>query len=272
MSPIAQYHSCLDYLRDVYAMESTANSQVNLASFAKSLGIAPSTLHMILNGKRNLTIKHIQNLSTLMKLNPTERDYLETLFLRNHSEQRGIKSQYDTKLKELANSIRVERRRQTNRFVLSDWRIPMVLIYLWDVIGTSQLNDERRDQFAKKFHVSVKQLNSWIEACSAAGFLKMNQNGSVHLIMDGIARKISQKNYLRAVLKELSDRVNTEYEDPAHVFRSFTFSVSPENLKTLKSEINDLFESYMVQKADSSSIVVTAFAGVMPPTKHESKI
>lgn len=117
MKPIISYTSCLEVLKDAYTTEVSGNPHSNLKSFAHSMGMAQSTLHMILNGKRNLTLKHLQRLSDLLKLVPHERDFLETLFLRSKSVDGCTNVTYARKLRRLAEQPQIERLLSRPRYV-----------------------------------------------------------------------------------------------------------------------------------------------------------
>lgn len=277
MRPITEYSSCLDLLRDAFANASASDRQANLKSFAKSMGIAISTLHMLLNGKRNLTLKHVQTLATSLKLAETERSFIETLFLRDYSRKIKVKgaiessrSHYANRLQDLRDAAHMDRVRYVDRFTLSDWRIPALLIYLLDVFDANLSNSEQADWqvLSERFQLPEKTIREWVDRLQNLGFVKFNSKEGQYIIMDGVARCIPQTKYLTSVLRQFLHRISSHYTDPLHVFRSFTFFIAPEDLPSLKAELNDIFERYANRRGTSSDVIATAFLGIIPVTKQ----
>jgi uncharacterized protein (TIGR02147 family) len=269
MREIFECGTCSGVLRDAFESAKRDHPQTTLAVFAASLGLSTSGLHMLLSGKRKLTAQQVQRLARALRMSPTERDYLDTLFLREQADDDDSKRYYDEKLSTLAKCRRIRRLRRSDKSLLASWRLPALLVYLWDRDGSSSRNGLEPDdmsEIARRLGVSEAQLSGWLSQCRKAGLIDTAKDGQTHVILDGMTRQLPQKSYLRDVLAELARRVDRSFSDPLHLLRAFTFSIEPERLDALRADLGALFESYMVRPTAGSktAAVVTAFVGVFP--------
>jgi uncharacterized protein (TIGR02147 family) len=70
---ITQYSDYREYLRNVLEEKQQKNSRYSLRSFAKTIGVAPSSLSSALSGTRGLSTQHAQIVGKKLGLGVLER-------------------------------------------------------------------------------------------------------------------------------------------------------------------------------------------------------
>jgi uncharacterized protein (TIGR02147 family) len=203
---------CLQVLRDDFATRRAADPRVTLAVYARELGLGPSALHMILAGKRNLTLAVVQRAAVALRLSPEERDHFETLYLRSQAEDEATRAHYDRKLRGRAAAVTPARRvRRGDQRLLAQWQVPVLLVWLWDMLGSADVERLERDHagwLARRLGLARAQLTELLDHCRRSGLTAVGADGYTHLLLDGIGRQIPQKTYLKHVLAEMLRRVD----------------------------------------------------------------
>lgn len=83
------------FLKAFYDEAKQISKKFSHRYFALRAGFSsPNFLHLVINGKRNLTERYIQSFASAMKLEPEEKRYFETMVLHNQAKERGIKDYY----------------------------------------------------------------------------------------------------------------------------------------------------------------------------------
>lgn len=77
---VFEYLDFREFLSDYYTFRKAQDSSFSYRSFSASLGIkAPNFLQWIIDGKRDLSLKNIKPISTILNLDDNEADYFDTL-------------------------------------------------------------------------------------------------------------------------------------------------------------------------------------------------
>ncbi|MBF0301033.1 MAG: TIGR02147 family protein, partial [Oligoflexia bacterium] len=73
---VFNFDSCREYLKQVLLSKKKLNPYLGIRNFTKKAGIkSPSTISMIINGKRNLTINMAEKIADILHLTGKRRLY-----------------------------------------------------------------------------------------------------------------------------------------------------------------------------------------------------
>jgi uncharacterized protein (TIGR02147 family) len=107
-----------DYLAGIVELERQNVHGASLRTFADRLGIGLSTIKMVLDGSRNLTIKNIHSIATRLNLVKLEHEFFESLVLRDQAEDDDVRAHYEKKIQQFRIESKNKRFRISNSTVM----------------------------------------------------------------------------------------------------------------------------------------------------------
>lgn len=269
MKTIRDYHSFRDFLKDVFLEEKNSSKRVTLNEYASKFGLSGPTLNMIFSGARNLTIGNLHEISRVLKFSTSDREYFEALVLKDQAEDKETKSYYSRRLKEISRKTKVKSIRVSDKRILSNWIVPALLIYLIDfenIKSGENLKELDFNLIAKKFSLTPSEVQSFIRIFQQMEMLTIDKDDSVHIYFDKLTHHFPQKEYIKAVLTELAQRIDSDFENKQTLFRGLTFSIEKSQVSNLRRELLDVFEKYMAKNSENKdeNIIIQALVGLFP--------
>jgi uncharacterized protein (TIGR02147 family) len=269
MKSIFYYTLYRTFLKDRLVATKENNPKMNLGVFAKKMGLSQSSLNMILSGQRNLTVENIFSVAKFLKLSPVEHDYFENMVLRDQSEEgTPHRRYYEVKLKKIRRFAKIENISVTDKTLLSNWRIPALLIYLMDRKRqpSEELSQDEIRHIANRIQLPGKEIEKLMQKFFKSGLLSYTSDKQLHIEFDKLSSKISQKNYVSSIHGEFQKRVDEIFDDQNSIYRGFVFSLRKEAIPNFRDDILALYERYMadIDKDVRKNILVQSIAGMFP--------
>jgi uncharacterized protein (TIGR02147 family) len=272
MKSIFDYSSFRKFLKEGYLREKKASKHTTLALYAKRFKMSAASLNMIFSGSRNLTLQNLHFIAKTLKLSKEEHEYFEAMVLREQSKQDPIVSRYySQKMKNSLKSVPIKNVRISDRAIVSDWLLPVLLLYLVD-FEFKKNNAKEMDEsklaleIAAKFHVSVERLVPLFKVIKTSDLIQIQADDQVHIMFEKITSDTPQREYFRNVLKQQLDRLDSDFKRPDTMSRAFAFTVEKSAIPDLRLEITAVFERFMskVSEQTEENTLLQAYAGYFP--------
>lgn len=272
MKSIFSYSSVQRYLQDRFQLEKAQGKGVTLAKFASQLGMSGSMFNMIIEGSRKLSVEKAHDIAQAFRMTYEEEEYFEALLLSEQAPA-GQMSFYRRRLNRLKKSMSVQRVSTSLNFILSQWYLPALLIYLVDIAELQDhgLSQAQYDAIEQKFRIQRKDIDRAISEFRKAGFLTLKTGEKPHIVFSKLTTKIPQKAFIKSAIQESLRRVETDFENSETAFHSHTFSIHQDTIPELVSEYKALIEKHMASfdSADQTSMVVQTGFQLFPVIKNK---
>lgn len=246
------FTSFRQYLSELIESERKSGNGTSLRSFAERVGIGLSTLKMVLEGERNLTIKNIHVISESLNLSKSEHDYFEAMVLRDQADDVLVKSYYHSRLKQLKSEAKTRLLRTSDSKIMNKWFFPALLIYLLDVerIDQHSLDDSVLLRTAKKFGIPCKDISEAISELVKAGVLQQKEDSRYHLVFERVNGSLAKQRYIKDVSAEIQKRIGSEFDNPLAMFSAHTLSIPSHLVANFYDEYKKLADRYMSYSAE----------------------
>jgi len=206
------------------------NSKYSLRSFARTLGIGPSALSDMLNGKRTITLASIEKLGLALGLNPQEISHY----------QRAIKKTNDSIFKQQA-LLDFQQLSLDTYSIISDW-------YHYAILELMKLKDFKNETnwIAKSLGITKSEANAAVERLVRVGLILINKNGRWTDTSSGFSTNIIDSKITSAASKKLQKQIlemsiNALENLPADI-RNHTSMTMAINIRDLPEAINKIKE------------------------------
>ncbi len=205
-----------------------SNPSYSLRAFARDVNIHPSSLSLILNGKRSLSFKDAQSVQKKLRLSPADQTRFMGSVLRTNSNIDSIK------IPEMDERHIID---DTHFQIIAEWEHYTVL-ELFDLKDFHCTESE----IALRLSITPERASEVISNLVAANLLKQSENGfeKVHEDIKSTedissqALRASHEETLRMGIDKLND-VAVEFRD----FSSSTFSLDPAKIPESKAIIRE---------------------------------
>lgn len=225
-----QQTTYINTLQEVLAARQSANQSYSLRAFSRDLGMHPSTLSQVLNGKKNIPKKNMAQVLENLALSPVE----ETLFRENYYRRK-------TRLDNIQISQDYYQRKmvdETNYNILAEWEYYalLTLVETDDFVSTV-------DFISKRLKITKERTREVIKGLTKAGLLAYDENEKLVLTngplrtTEDISSKALKKSHKETLdmSKTKLDEIEVELRD----FSSMTVAVNPEKLQEAKTVIRE---------------------------------
>lgn len=252
------YSTSRDYLKSVFE-HLKQHHQFSMERFAQRINLGPSSLKMILTGKRNLTLSQLHRVGKALKLSSDEMSYLESLILKEKSKSVSEKKFYTNRARVIKENSRLENLLITKKEVLIDPLSLPVLVYLTDFLKPRNLDIdlsvEAIKELAIKFGVNTERINQILSLLRSSGVYsrKENFNQETHYVFDKLTHLLNQKKYITSWLEEAKTRIDKDYNNPSAVYNVTTLSIRKEQIPELKRDFANLIEKYLSEGTEDAS-------------------
>lgn len=247
MLNLLKYKSYRSFLKDHLDAGKKQSPPLTLAGFAKKLKMSPSALHMLLDGKRDLTVHNIHRMANALGLTEGEEDFFSALVHFEQAEEKNERSFYEKKLKISKVQSQVQLLRVSNKELLSDWFLPTLLIYALDQTDSGEQGD--RFDYAKiyaQLGLSADRAKSIFGYLSDLGILVEDREaGKIHIVFDKLSPSFSKKNFLKKLLNEVQRRIETDFQSTESYFEAHTLNLCSDRFAEFIADYKALLERYI---------------------------
>lgn len=217
-----------DFLKSEFSRRQNKNSRYSLRSYARHLGLHPSTLSSVLLGKRLLSVKDAYKISEKVNLTPREK---KEFFASLIQEKKKFPKELSRELFDAQNILSEE----SSFDIISEWE-HYVMLYL----VTLDDFEANFDWMGNRLGISPSRAEKVFKRLIGAGMLKIKDDSSVECVKnyntttDGLTSKairIAHKDSLTAAAKSL--------ELPVQIrdITSLITTIDPADLPKLQKEI-----------------------------------
>ncbi|MFN7906425.1 MAG: helix-turn-helix domain-containing protein [Pseudobdellovibrionaceae bacterium] len=243
------FSSTQDFFKKSFAASKRGNPKLTVNSYAKRIGVGVSSLKMILSGKRKPTLHQVLSLSRSQRFSYQQTSFLETMALKEMATTAWEKNYYANALKLKSKEIKLNPIPTSEQDLLLDPLSLPILVDLMDS-STGTINEEK---MAKRFGTSTNHIKSLVSKLASNEILQHKKDGDFHVAFDKINHRHLQKKYIKNSLVEASRHVDSDYDNPAAFFTTYTFSTKEADLLQLQMDLKNLMEKYMSEQPYSSS-------------------
>lgn len=264
-----EYTSYREYLRTIFAREKLSSKKATLTSFGESFGMSASSLQMIMTGQRNLTVQNIHVICRALRLRGKDREFFEALVLMEQAADADIRRYYAARLKKASTDLKTRRLGFSSRQLIKKWYLPALAVCLIDFIDTKLPRDEklrRLEVYGAQLGLPREVLRDAMAIFETVDAVSMKPEDVIHLMFQRTTSTGPQKQYLKDILKLLTDRCDSEFDNPLALFRGLVFSLPSASVVQLREDLVALFETYMALPQDPSKprVVLQSFFGCVP--------
>ncbi len=163
---VFKYEDPVSFMRDQITYLKATESSYSITQICKSMRrCSPSLISNILAGKRRITEDRIQDLSKVLKLSATERDFFKSLIWED--ENGGATT---------PNLDTTSKRRRVSSFILNDWINPFVK----DSVRLRSVRENFRAIYSELSAIGTKKrIDKSVEFLVRHGYLKKNEQGKL---------------------------------------------------------------------------------------------
>ncbi len=239
------------FLKDLFYAEQAQSRAISIKSFAKSVQMSPSAFHMILSGKRNLTVHYLHLIASKLKLQRWEREYFESMVLNNQAESEDEAAFYLARIKKLREQQQdlAQKVRVSDSTIATQWFTPALLIYLTDKLNISQgdLNQLPWDEISEYFGKSKEEIIEAVEKLKEQNFLCFSASQKLHIQFDKLIKDITTYQYTHAISKVGVDRMEKNFGNQQCFFSTYSLTMSRKLLPRFVDDYKELLEKYLAE-------------------------
>jgi len=170
---IIHYNDYRKYLRDYYLFKKSLGTGFSFRQFSRLAGISsPNYLQLVMNGKRNLSVRLAEKIADVLLLSTSETDYFITLVelsISDEEKQENIRNKQSATLKKL-----VSKHVPQNKIrILNEWHH----LVIREMTSLQDFNPSGL-WISKKLRglITAEQAEESLSIMISAGFLKVENN------------------------------------------------------------------------------------------------
>jgi len=247
-------YSFLDYrqyLKAFYNYCKNNDKSFSYRVFSRHAGVkAPNFLQWLIEGKRNLANKTIDNVTAAMKLGPKEKEYFATLVYFNQSKTIDEKTRFFKKLMELHIPIATTALTQVQYEHYANWYNEVIR----ELLNYYRFDPNEKWAYRKLARtlnpkITESQARNAIKQLLQLGLVKKGQNGIFRQVDEFVSTGDEAKSFfirkyhetMIARARESMDRFPSEVRD----ISSVTMSISDECFALIKQEVRQMRKRVM---------------------------
>lgn len=212
-----------------------------------------------------MTFAQLHLVVKALKLSEVERSFLEAMLLKERAKQNSERAVYAKRISRAKKNVRIDNVLISERGLIADIYTLPTLVYLTDFLENSHpVSDTEVVLLAKKFGVEKSKISSAVLTLLRAGTAQRHADTrparEVHYVFNKLNNVHSQKNYLRAWLREAEKKIDSEYASDDSFFNASTISISFSNIAAMREELKAVIDKYMsmpVNELHDKTIVQT---------------
>ena len=241
-----RHRSLADILSEQYLQKKTAKPSYSLRSYARFLGISPSTLHVLMSGNKTASKKTLTTIAKRAGLLKSEISYFSDLF-----EAKSAKT--DDKKKTALRKARLHDSRQS---LITDEEFQLIASWrhfaLMELIKTQGFRNDA-DWIASRLRMPEKAVSHALEALEKLKVLRLNKDGTIDVLKDFVALPsgnptLVAQNYHQTMVEEALDAIKNQPKGTRNFsslvlkFRTLDISRVDEFIRKFRREFSIDFE------------------------------
>ena len=210
--------------------------------------MALSSLKMIVDGKRNLTVSKVHELAEALYLEPRDHDYFESLV---HFEQAKTKKEKDFYLRRLndikALSSDLKLVQTSDKEIISKWYVPALLIYVVYVSkgAPGSLTADEAKYFSQQTGISHEELDQALQTLKNTGILDVQKEENTYISFQKMGQTVQKQTFLDQLFELSRKRMIKGFRRKDHYFEAHTFSLDTTDIKLFIKDYKQLVETHM---------------------------
>ena len=286
---VTGYQSLSDFFTDTIDAY-RSKRRLSRAMVAKRLGLAPSTLSMLLAGKRQITISILHQMASFLGVSDDDLAYLETIALlqraRNPEARAVLHGRLDeVKMKLDSGSVRPRHLPLNDISHVAEWFIPGLLVHLIDECGVSEraVDFDELVEHAQKFlracGVPEEKHRGILNTVYDSSLLRITADEKACFVLQDVDNHFACQGFFNSLMKEMQYRIDHEFSTHENLFLHHTFTITKKDYAELQRRYRSLLDEY-VGKYDSSKahepkavvvVGVSAFPMIRQPQEEASE-
>jgi uncharacterized protein (TIGR02147 family) len=216
-------------------------------SLAQSLGLSPSHLSMILDGKRNLSFGNLLKLSQKLKCTEAEFAILEALFMRDNSKETNERDHFNLRLTQLKSQVSTKSLRTAALPKISSWHILPLFVYITDFVKAVNFEElfHQCAHLCLKFDISENQLKSDLELLHSLEVLQFSESDKVHLRFDKLTGEFSQIKFMQNLVSRALHTIPTHFTRSDSHFSAEAITLSGSQSKAFYQRYKELIAEFV---------------------------
>jgi uncharacterized protein (TIGR02147 family) len=169
---VLQFNNYRLYLRSVLAERASANSKYSLRAFAQNLGLAPSYLSAVLNGKKSLSPETAYIVTEKLHLEDQEAAYFRILAQIEGTKSPSLKESLLQRAQTLSPTVAVNDLSVDQFKIISDW-------YHYAILASTELSEVEAtpDRLAKILGLSLAEVQVAVDRMMRLEMLEKDSGG-----------------------------------------------------------------------------------------------
>lgn len=249
-----------------------ANPRYSLRAFARDLGMKPSSLSLVLNGKQGLSVEKANTLVSKLPFDKQEREMFLMSVRQKHSRSKAAKEIAARTLKTLQSQNEWNKGASISEDLLEGW-FTMALFEYLKLFPTYQ-----PQEIAETFEVTTAQVLISINRLKAAEMIEIKKNkvvvcGQLHSFGKNIPSSIVREFHKDVVNKSLESIELKNFEDRE---TSSTFmAIEKQDMDAFKNDLRQfrkaMCEKYKITKKNNIGVFCLSL-NLFPLTKWSGEI
>lgn len=198
------YHDYRLYLKDIF--DYMKSQKISMRKLAKEFGVSNAYLTMVLNRKRNLDPKYVEQIADYLRLNKSERSYLKNLIILSDSEKNEVRSEAYKQLSRFASYKNEKRSDVVTHKYLKHWYYVAIreMSFLKDFVDDPYWIQERL-----KSKVGIKEIKKALDFLKKNNLLEAEDNLDCS---DGVY-KLALTEFHKEMLSIVADSIENVERD-----------------------------------------------------------
>ncbi len=234
---VFEYRSAKRFFLESIEQEKRSNTQFSMRKWAKEMGMPNHTLLvLILQGKRNLTLKQVPYLSKGLQLSSPERHYFQALIQLENTKNDEEKNLIKTWLQDLSPGTQYQTKEVDEYLAISHWIHMAILAFAFSSEGLKSV-DQMISRFQSK--LTTIEIHSAFERLKDLGLLRWSSKSERFeptfqrvTTRDDVLNK-GAREYHKQVAKLAIDSIEKQ-EPSVREFQSFGINVPTDKIPVLK--------------------------------------
>lgn len=253
--------SYIHTLKEVFTQRQKANAYYSLRAYARDLNVHPSTLSLILKGKRRLPLKNLKTTITALNLSPIKESFFKESFYRAKAKLDDIQMK-----EEYQNRYILD---EAHHNIIAEWEYYAVL----SLVETKDFKSNP-EFVAQKLEITVSRAEIVLENLLKANLLKIEVDEYILTqnalrTTEDISSKALRKSHIETLDmgKNKLEEVELELRD----FSSMTIAINPEKLVEAKTVIREFRQKLASLLRDGEKTDVYQVAIQLYPLTQQNK-
>jgi uncharacterized protein (TIGR02147 family) len=242
---VLQFDNYRHYLRAVLADRTSKNPAYSLRAFAKNLGLAPSYLSAVMNGKKSLSPDTAYAVTEKLNLGEQEAAYFRVLAQIEGTKNPALRESLLQRAQTLSPTVVVSDLSVDQFKMMADWHHSAI-------VAATDLSDieVNPDRIAKILGLSLAEVQVAVERLIRLKVLERESEGRLKQVASH-SRLVSQKpnravrSYHRQNLEKAIENLSQHAPDE-RFFGSETFCIDDSHLEEFRKLCNQFLDSALV--------------------------